>query len=284
MAHHRAAAASVVVPAHNEERSIGRLLSALAPSALDGSLEVVVVCNGCSDATSQHAAAFSGVQVVEIPEASKHLAMRAGSAEATVFPRLYVDADVQIDAGSILRLAEVVRNGSVHACAPGRRYVLEGVSVLARWYYDVWQQLPQVRTGLFGRGVIALSEEGHRRYERLPGAMSDDLVISELFAPGERVVDEAATVVVWPARTVRALLRRRVRVRTGNAQADAAGLRTDQAHTRPAVLMRILREQPRLAIKMPVFVGVALLASWRARQATKRGDFTTWIRDESSRT
>lgn len=276
--------ASVIVPAHDEERSIGRLLQGLTTAAGEQSLELIVVPNGCTDATAARAAAFPHVQVVEIPESSKRLAMRGGSAVATVFPRVYVDADVEIDAESVLRLVDALLSGTVHACGPSRHYELDGVSRLARWYYDVWQELPQAREGLFGRGVIALSEEGQRRFEGAAEAMADDLLISELFSPEERRVVETASVVVHPARTLPALLRRRVRVRTGNAQADAGRWRSASARTRPATLVGLVRRRPSLALKMPVFLAVAALSSCRARRAVRRGDFTSWLRDESSRT
>lgn len=273
----------MIVPAHDEERAIRRLLARLTEPLPDGRLEIVVVCNGCTDATAERAAEFSGVQVVELPEPSKHVAMRRGSEVATVFPRVYVDADVEIDAMSVLRLVEALRPGTLQACAPARRQDLRGVSRLTRWYYDVWQELPQVRQGLFGRGVIALSEEGHRRFELAPSAMADDLVLSELFAAEERTVIESATVVVRPARTMADLLRRRTRVRTGNAQADGRQLRGADARTRPIMLLGVLRRRPTLAPKLPVFLAVSGLAAWRARASIRRGDFDTWLRDESSR-
>lgn len=278
-----AVAASVVVPAHNEERSIGRLLSVLTAPVDGRQLEIIVVCNGCSDGTAEQAARFPGVRVVEIAEPSKHLAMQRGSAAATVFPRVYVDADVEIDAASVLRLVDAVRVGPLHACAPARRQDLRGVTSLARWYYDVWQELPHVRQGLFARGVVALSAEGHRRFEQAPPAMADDLVLSELFAPSERAVVESATVLVRPARTMVDLLRRRVRVRTGNAQADRGQLRGADSRTRPVVLLDLVRHRPTLAPKLPVFLVVSVLSSLRARTAIRRGDFSTWLRDESSR-
>lgn len=276
-------AASVVVPAHNEERSIGRLLGALTAPADGRTLEIVVVCNGCSDATAERAAAFPGVKVVEIAQPSKHLAMQRGSGEVTTFPRVYVDADVEIDATSVLQLADAVVAGPLHACAPGRRQDLHGVTRLTRWYYDVWQELPQVRRGLFGRGVVALSAEGHRRFQQAPPAMADDLILSELFAPHERAVIESATVVVHPARTMSDLLRRRIRVRTGNAQADDGQLRGADSRTRPVVLLDLMRRRPTLAPKLPIFLAVTVLASLKARAAIRRGDFDTWLRDESSR-
>ena len=46
-------AASIVIPAHDEEAVIGRLLDSLA-GGLDGArLDVVVACNGCTDRTAE---------------------------------------------------------------------------------------------------------------------------------------------------------------------------------------------------------------------------------------
>ncbi len=161
--------ASVIIPAHNEELVIGRLLRGLIGDQ-PGRLEIIVVCNGCTDGTAAVAAAHGpGVQVIELAEPSKRAALVLGDAEATVFPRLFVDADVELSAESVDRLVSALSNDGVLAAAPERTIPRDGVSPLVRWYYDVWEQLPQVRGGLFGRGVIALSEAGNERVRRLPG-------------------------------------------------------------------------------------------------------------------
>jgi glycosyltransferase involved in cell wall biosynthesis len=60
---------SIVIPAHNEERSIGALLAELAPLA--GDTEVVVACNGCQDRTVEAArAAAPWATVLDLPEPS----------------------------------------------------------------------------------------------------------------------------------------------------------------------------------------------------------------------
>ena len=44
--------ASVVIPAHNERRVIGRCLRALREGAAPGELDVIVVANACTDDTA----------------------------------------------------------------------------------------------------------------------------------------------------------------------------------------------------------------------------------------
>ena len=53
--------------------------------------------------------------------------------------------------------------GPLNSCSPWPER-----SWSVRWYYDVWTQLPEVRRGLFGRGVVAVSEAGYARIAKLP--------------------------------------------------------------------------------------------------------------------
>lgn len=278
--------AGVVIPAYNEERGILRTLAALHDGLQPGDLEVVVVCNGCTDRTAEVVrAAYPDIRVLEIPQPSKAEAVAVGNAASSVFPRVHLDADVRITGVGIMRLVAplVAPDEGVLATAPHRVLDTKASALLVRSYYDVWEHLPQVRDGLFGRGVFALSEAGQARVDALPRLMSDDLAVSEAFAPSERLVARAAQVVVVPPRTVRDLVRRRVRAATGNAQASAAGARSEASATSMRMLAKLSLSRPALAIRMPVFVGVALVARSRSRKAVRDGDFQTWLRDESSR-
>lgn len=275
-------AAGVVIPAHNESAVIARTLTALTTGTAPGQLEVVVVCNGCTDDTASIARTFPGVQVLQIPEPSKARAVAVGNRVTRVFPRVHLDADVEITGSDVLALVRAVR-GPIHAAGPRRVLPLEQSSRAVRAYYRVWEALPQVHTGLFGRGVVALSEEGQRRVDALPRVMSDDLAFSEAFPPEERAVVDTATVVVHPPRTLEDLLRRRVRVVTGNAQMAGLGMRRPTSVTTPRVLAAAALADPGVALRLPVFVGITLLARRRARRAVATGDFRTWLRDESSR-
>lgn len=276
------AVASLLVPAHDEERVLPRLLASVPGAARTTTVEVVVAANGCSDGTAD-GARRSGLahHVIELPAPSKHGAVLAADDLATHHPRIICDADLELGEGMIDALVAPIHAGEVLATAPQRVLETTGCSPLVRAYYRVWQELPSVRTGLFGRGVIALGPEGMRRFRAMEAMLSDDLALSEAFAADERRVVSAEVVVRVP-RTVADLLRRRARVVEGNTEADERGLRTSQARTSPVDLARITRRDPRRLPDVAVFALVTLAARLLARRRAHLGH-DHWLRDESSR-
>src|SRR4051812_46956466 len=97
---------SIVIPAHNEAAVIGRCLSGLTQGAAPGELEIIVVCNGCTDGTAHIARSFGqDVRVVETQIASKAAALNLGDEVASGFPRFYVDADVRLPLDSVRAVA-----------------------------------------------------------------------------------------------------------------------------------------------------------------------------------
>jgi glycosyltransferase involved in cell wall biosynthesis len=274
-----------VIPAHDEEASIGRTLRALRQGVAGDDLDVVVVCNGCSDATAERAReADPRARVIEVAQPSKNEAVRVGNAATDVFPRVHLDADIELSGRDVLALLAPLEAGNALATAPRREVPRAGCSRWVRWYYDVWEALPNVDAGLFGRGVVALSREGQARVEALDQMLNDDLGMSDAFAAGERQVVTDAVAVVRPPRTVRDLVRRRIRVATGNTQAGRLGVRRPGSRTRVRTLLGLAVTRPGVAARLPVFLGVWLMAALGARRAVRAGDFQTWQRDESSRT
>ena len=278
---------SIVIPAHNEARVVGRLLASLLADSDQDETDIVVVCNGCTDDTARIAAERGPrVRVVEIPVPSKHLALRTGDDHARGFPRLYVDADVVITSADVRALTAPLDDDTsgVLATAPARRIPLAGCAWRVRAYYAVWQRLPAVRAGLFGRGVIAVSKAGQARIAALPPLMADDLAASLAFEPHERLVVDTAQVVVHPPRTWPDLLRRRVRAAVSTAQVERHRPPQEaSARTSKADLIAVVREEPRLFPAVAVFVAAAVVARRRAEKAIRSQDFGTWLRDESSR-
>lgn len=276
-----------MIPAHNEARVIGRLLDSLLADSRGDEPDIVVVCNGCTDDTARIAAERGPrVRVVEIPTPSKHTALRTGDDHARGFPRLYVDADVVIAGADVRALTEPLDDDTsgILATAPERHIPLAGCVWRVRAYYQVWQRLPAVREGLFGRGVIAVSKAGHARIAALPPLMADDLAASLAFTPEERLVVGAASVVVHPPRTWPDLIRRRIRATVSTAQVEEQQRPAQaSARTSKADLIALLRREPRLVMGVVVFVAAAVVARRRAEKAIRAQDFGTWLRDESSR-
>jgi hypothetical protein len=277
---------SVVVPAHNEAAVIGRLLTALLDHAKPGELDVVVVANGCSDDTAAVARSYGPmVTVVETATANKHHALRLGDQHARHFPRVYVDADVVLDTAALRHLSGGLDQPGILAVAPERTLNTAGRPLTVRWYYRIWEMLPSIRDGLYGRGVIAVGREGQQRLAALPEAMGDDLAASVAFSPEARQVVPGAVVEVHTPRTVRDLIKRRVRSVTATAQ--MTGFRpedTEQARTSGSDLVRLARAHPTLLPQLGVFLAVTMVARAQARRPIREGDFSTWLRDESSRT
>jgi glycosyltransferase involved in cell wall biosynthesis len=276
---------SIVVPAHNEARVIGRLLGRLVSEPGQDDLDVIVIANGCTDDTAEVAASFGPpVRVVALPVASKRQALDEGDRVARGFPRIYVDADVEVGAEDIRALDAALRRPGVLAAAPERALVMAGRPWPVRWYYDVWTRLPEVRSGLFGRGVIGVSEQGFERIANLPPVIGDDLAASLAFGSAERAIVPAARAVIHPPRTTADLLRRRIRAAIAVTQIEhTAGATDTSARTSPSDLVRIARADPRMVPRVALFLGVAVLARFRARRAVRRSGYGTWLRDESSR-
>jgi dolichyl-phosphate beta-glucosyltransferase len=105
---------SVVIPAHNEETRLPETLHAYS-SALSASygrdFEIVVVANGCSDATAEVATSIASVlpavRVLNIDAPiGKGGAVVAGFRAARGARILFADADAATDATSLLALAQ----------------------------------------------------------------------------------------------------------------------------------------------------------------------------------
>ncbi len=276
---------SVVIAAHNEAAVIGRCLDGLLADAAPGELDVTVVANGCTDATAAVASTRQGVRVLDLPAAGKVAGLNAGDAVAVGYPRVYLDADVVLTTAAVRALADVLASGAL-AATVGRELDLTGRPLAVRAYFAVNGRLPVFRDGLFGRGVVALSEAGRARFRHFPELVADDLFLDSLFTSAEkRHLTLYSARVATPRRT-RDLVRRLIRVRLGNAAMRAAAAKGEvPVPVRPAAPLSWLRDvvmpRPWLAPAGLCYVTITLGAAGAARRA---GDgVATWGRDESSR-
>ncbi|WP_018502065.1 glycosyltransferase [Parafrankia discariae] len=275
--------ASVVVPAHNEESVIGRCLAALSAGLPVGALDVIVVCNGCTDGTAA-AARARGVRVIETDRANKAAALNTGDAAAMAFPRFYVDADVEVAGSALLEVAAVLRTGAALAAAPALRPCMTGVARPVRDYYRIWMRLPYVADGHVGSGVVGVGDVGRKRFARFPEAIADDLYLYHQFSAEERVTVDSVHFTVYPARTVRDFVRRKVRVYAGNIELRNRGLvPVENRNTGGASWLSVVAADRRLLTAAPAYLAISAVAKLLAVRKVRRGDLGSWERDDSSR-
>jgi glycosyltransferase involved in cell wall biosynthesis len=267
---------SIIIPAHQEETTIGRCLSSLLMEAHPGEFHVIVAANGCTDNTADVARAFPGVEVIELAEGSKIGAVNAARERASHGPHIYLDGDLAITSAAARALSAAVSNGKALA-AIGRMDVdLSHASFAVRQFYKAWAMSPYFDHGKFG-GVYALSVEGQERIGHMPRLTNDDEFVSRQFTREETAfVREASFTAIAPARLVD-LVKVRTRVQRGNRELAARGAKPRGPGFKTFAARILLR--PHLWLGFCIFITVNLMAAAQARKA-KSG---AWERDDSSR-
>lgn len=270
---------SVVIPAKDEAGVIGRCLG-FASALLPGEAEVVVVANGCLDGTAEEAARAPHVRVLELVQGGKSAALNAGDEAVTVFPRVYLDADVVVTADTLRRLAGLLTDDPAPAvAAPQPEFVTEGRPLAVRQFFAAFQRLPYVQSDLAGLGVYALNATGRARFGRFPDITADDLYVQRQFIPQEVRVLPGATFQIQVPRTLADLVKVRTRIAVGNAElaaTDPAGSRT--SHSTARALVQLGVRDPRLLPATLVYACVTVVGRARARRST-----SAWERDASTR-
>jgi len=278
---------SIVIPAHDEAAIISRLLEALVADPRAADCEIVVVANGCTDATVRIAKTFEPlVRVVEIETASKIAALEAADAAATAFPRAYVDADVLIDLPTLLALADLLDEPDGPLIASPR---FEVDTAASSWpvqaHYRIWELTDYRRQGHIGSGVYALSREGRERFASWPDVIADDRFVQQLFATDERGTLEGHVFTVRSARTLGAHLRRTTRIARGNLELpDDGRLQPDDPiGDRMGNLIRRVARRPALWPAFAVYCATSTIPRMRAHRAIVANASRDWARDDTSR-
>ncbi len=94
---------SVIIPAYNEEKYIGRCLESLNNQNYKGFLEVIVVNNASTDDTRKVAESY-GVKVVDESQKGISYALRKGCLEAKGDIFVFTDADTELPENWILKI------------------------------------------------------------------------------------------------------------------------------------------------------------------------------------
>jgi glycosyltransferase involved in cell wall biosynthesis len=275
---------SVIIPAHNESSVIARTLKSITDGAQPGELDVVVVCNGCSDDTAAVArSAYPQANVIETSTASKTHALNLGDEAARSFPRIYVDADVVVTVDAIRSLAQRLERGDVLAVAPTPVYDLAGCSWAVRAFYDIRSRLPSAGEGIGGSGVYALSQAGRERFGEFPTLTADDGYVRIQFQAEERETVREASSTVFPPRTIKDLIATKTRAHYGSFELASLfpKLWQNRGESNNRTLIRLFRD-PRLWGKLAIYCLATSIARRRAHTRLS-GGAAGWERDKTSR-
>jgi glycosyltransferase involved in cell wall biosynthesis len=218
---------TVLIPAHDEEATIGACLNAIGPSP--GGCVTIVVCNGCTDATPAVARSAPTLPtVIETGDVGKWNAINIGLQVAAPGSVIVVDADVSIDRAALDALAAAVAEPGVKAASPGINVDIDGADAWVKAYYRVFQQHDYLAGGVGASGVYAISAVGRSELGSLPPVIADDGYVRSFFAPHEqrRVFEDRqgrpVHAVVRPPRRLSELLRTEARWRAGDREVRAA--------------------------------------------------------------
>lgn len=273
----KTAAGAVIIPAHNESGVMARTLGALAPLAAVDGIEIIVVCNGSVDDTATIAEGFTGVQVAQIDRASKTDALNLGDELATAWPRLYLDADIEVDPRSVLAVFDALGEPGVYAARARYVYDATGANLPVRCYHRARSRVTASPNRLWGAGGYATNEEGHRRFGRFPDLVADDSWFDQQFTAEEKRVVPSLPMRVRTPSNLTDLIAVLSRRRRGYLQLGGAS----EASSRLRTLVSSIRG-PRTAFDAAWYVLVTLAARRRAAKAVRTGA-KLWDRDASSR-
>lgn len=217
---------SVIIPAHNEEAVIARLLEGLVEGLPDDVRpELVIAANGCSDRTVEQARKVAPwAKVVELSTGSKTRAINEANRLATRSARIVLDADVECNFETLEALAAEVRKPGVMIAAPEIRLDLTRCNALAAAYYRAWKEQPYAKQGKGGAGCYALSLEAMDAIGEFPDVISDDIWVHTRFPDEQRrlvsrdLCGRPAFTLVHPPRSAHEQIRVEARRQNGNMQ------------------------------------------------------------------
>jgi glycosyltransferase involved in cell wall biosynthesis len=110
---------SLIIPAYNEEASIGACLEAAIKNGHGNFHEIIVIDNRCTDRTKEIALSHPGVKVVYEPEKGLVRARQRGLLSATGDLLAYIDADTRLPEGWTEKALDFFSKNEKAVCLSG---------------------------------------------------------------------------------------------------------------------------------------------------------------------
>lgn len=273
---------SIVVPAHNESAVIGETLQALTKDALPGEFDIIVICNGCTDETTEVAMqAAPDAKVIELQIASKSCALNTGVQAASNHPIVFLDADIKTSAAAVRSLIHRLNWSGAYMTYGTAVFMTKQCSWAVRAFYRAWQQNPYFDKKKMG-GFFAISGAGLQALGGFPKTLNDDEYVRRKLMANSAWAEKAPYKVEAP-RTLSDLIKVRSRVYRGNQSLEDnfMPLGSQQKRENATAFMLRLFKQPKYWAGAMVFGLTAVLA--HLRNFLNSGELAVWESDQSTR-
>ena len=275
---------SVIIPAHNEEAMIERVIRSVLADGIDD-LECVVVANACTDRTAEIARRFEPqIRVIETETPGKCNALNLGERHLTRFPRVFLDGDIVLREGALEKL--LAASGPKRPIvSPMPVFILTGATLAIRLFFRA-QRFNKYFGGEApnGSGTYVLTKEARSRWGAFPEIIADDGFVQGHFRPEERSVVMEAGAEVGEPRNIPSLLKVRARVRRGYDDLRERYPELMRNHVaRGGSMIRSLLPRPLEWPGMLVYGYVRIAERLISKRQRRRDVGLEWGRDESSR-
>jgi len=184
---------SIIIPAHNEESYLDACLTSVINQHFDGSFEVLVMANACTDRTVEIALGYKTafttkgwkLRVLRTRRGGKLPALNCADKLAQGARRVYLDADIICEPTLMAELYAVLETDQP-LYATGTLVMAPAKTWVTRKYAHLWKQLPFMKGNAPGAGVFAVNAAGRARWGDFPDIISDDTFVRLSFASHER--------------------------------------------------------------------------------------------------
>lgn len=274
--------ATILIPAYNEETVIARTLWYLSKGLPLSDFRVIVIANGCSDATAARArAVMPQAEVIETDRCGKCHALNLGfEASCKSAPIICLDADLDVTSESLTALLAPLEHGNARASCGKMEVVTSESSAAVRTFYQGWRSNPYFSQGKFG-GLFALSPAGAARVFPLPEVIADDEYIRRSFRQEETAFAAECSFQARAPSNLPDLIRVRRRSIRGARQVTRLGQPSPERRSTKEMLHRALVSRPD-TLPIAFFL---LVMTWVRVCLMLEGQNSChlWERDHSSR-
>jgi len=275
--------ATIIIAAYNETTVIRKALTLLSNADFSHEYQIIVVCNGCNDGTEKVVQnEFKNIHCYSLEQASKALAIRYAESLNPGFPRLYLDADIELQASDVVWLINYAAQYTVPALiVPGSIAVVDDCDALVKSFYRAWYNTRHVRSLGFGAGAYLLNHTGRKRFDDWPELMADDGFIRTQFRADEIHITQSCRVRVKAPKSLLVLLKVKTRSKLGNLELKNYLKHIGRAKLKqPATIDQVstkLKWYDRV-VYLSVNIAALVLAKWQYSTGKK-----VWHRDSSNR-